>query len=160
MKKQFSALQYGLFLLGRRDRSIGSLQKKMKEKEYDPEEIKKAIDWLLQKKFLDDERFARNFIRQKMLAKPTGKQLLIFKLKSEYISEEIIEKVLDEIDEATEFEGALSLGQKWLKKKSNQDKNIWGKLGQHLAGRGYSYDIIKKVIGELDDQSDNQTVDN
>lgn len=149
MKKQFSALQYGLFLLGRRDRSVGSLQKKMKDKGHDSDEIKKAINWLKEKKFLDDERFTKNFIRQKMSAKPVGKQLLKFKLKSEFVPIEIIEKTLEEIDEIIEYKEALELSQKWLEKKSSQDKNIWGKLGQHLVGRGYDYDIIKRVVEEL-----------
>lgn len=145
MKKKLKPLQYAFWLLKLRDRSVGEMEEKMKSKEYSSQEIKETIDFLIAKNFLDDERFARNFVRFKKSLKPTGKYYLQNKLRQKKIDNEIIEKVLGEnIDESEEVEEAAN---NWLRKnKKVPQKKLYEKLSRYLVSRGFSWEIVKEVV--------------
>jgi len=145
--KKLKSLEYAFFLLKLRDRSIGELREKMERKEYPSKEISETIDFLIAKNFLDDERFARNFVRFKKSLKPTGKYYLQNKLRQKKIDNDIIEKVLGEnSDQAEEVEDAAD---RWLAKNKKVPKEkIYEKLSRYLVSRGFSWEIVKEVVEE------------
>jgi regulatory protein len=137
-----------------RDRTIAEIRDKMKQKEYLPEEIEKTVNTLIEKNFLDDERFVINFIRSREDSLRSGKRKIITKLYTLGVPKEIIQNHTSDIEPENEFEKALELGQKWLVRKRNSSRqgsndNLYQKLGAHLVGKGYEIDIVKKVLGEL-----------
>ena len=139
-------LNYALWLLGRRDRSIGEIKEKLILKEYSLEEVKKTIDFLCKNNFLNDERFAKNFIRNQLLIKPLGEYQLRMRLRRKFIQEDIIEKILNEseLDEKKQVNIAFS---RWIRVNKNKEKK-YEKVSRHLIGRGFSWDIIKTVLEE------------
>lgn len=149
-----SALNYALWLLGRRDRTIGEVKEKLLKKEYPQKEITETIEFLVEKKFLDDERFAKNYIRNQLSIKPLGKYQLKIKLKKKLVPEEIIESATSEIDESVERRLAEEAAQKWkirkykvLSIRYQGDKNkIRNALLGYLTGRGFNYENIKEII--------------
>jgi len=146
-KRKLKPLEYAFWLLKLQDRSIGGLREKMERKEYSSQEIKETIDFLIAKNFLDDERFARNFVRFKKSLKPTGKYYLQNKLRQKKIDNDIIEKVLGEnSDQAEEVEDAAD---RWLAKNKKVPKEkIYEKLSRYLVSRGFSWEIVKEVVEE------------
>lgn len=148
--KQLTPKGYALFLLKLRDRSVGEIVKKMREKGFSEEDTEEAVSFLLDKSFLDDERFARNLIRQRMMMKPEGKYLLRQKLKAKFISDAIIEMTLSEIGDDSERDSAREVGKKWLlshQRVSKEDR--WKKLGAFLMRRGYDYEKVKSILDEI-----------
>lgn len=63
MKTKSTALQYLVYLLSRRDYSEFELRQKLKQKEYDADEIEQAIEKVQAQQWQSDERFCRHFIR-------------------------------------------------------------------------------------------------
>jgi regulatory protein len=140
----YTPLNYALWLISRRDRSIGEIQTKMREKKFENEEIKQTISQLKKLNFLDDSKFAKHFISNQISIKPLGKYQLKQKLKRKFVSDEIIEKALDDsnLNESELVEEALK---KWLKVNNSKD-NKYEKISRHLISRGFDWEIVKNVI--------------
>ncbi|MFA7244191.1 MAG: regulatory protein RecX [Patescibacteria group bacterium] len=149
MKKIDSPLNYALYLLELRDRSIFEVRNKLKLKEFPENEIEETIQFLIQKKFLDDEKFAKNMVRSKSLS-GEGKQKIKVRLIKAHISSGLIEDVLSNIDSDLEYKNALEIGQKILDRNKDTDR---GRLYQKILGslyrKGYDFDLAKKVFNEL-----------
>ena len=59
-----------------------------------------------------------------------------------------IMKIFEIVDK--EFENALYLGKKRYDRLKNEDpRKAYQKIGNHLAYKGFNYDIIKKVLNKL-----------
>ncbi|MCX6810428.1 MAG: regulatory protein RecX [Candidatus Berkelbacteria bacterium] len=145
--KKLKILEYAFYLLELRDRSIGEMEEKFRRKEFDPKEIAETMKFLIDKNFLDDEKFAANFVRFKKSIKPVGKYYLQQKLVAKKIPKEIIEKTLAEnIDEASEI---AELADRWLTKNTKVPKEkIYQKLTRHLLSRGFEWEKVREVIAE------------
>ena len=144
-----SALKYALYLLEMRDRSEAEIRKKMTEKEYLAEEIDKTILWLKDKKFIDDERFVDNYLKLQAGIGKSGRYKIKFKLQNLGIDRELIEEKLAGIDPDIEFDQAHTLTEKWLARKEIPKEKKYEKVGRFLAGRGYSLDIVHKVLNSI-----------
>ena len=145
-------LNYALWLLGRRDRSVGEIQTKMREKKFEENEIEETIKQLKKLNFLDDAKFAKHYISNQLIIKPLGKYQLKQKLKRKFIPDEIIEKAMIEIGPDREMELAREAALKYQKSKikdQNDKLKFKEKLGRHLISRGFDWEIVKKVIENL-----------
>ncbi len=140
-------LEYAFYLLKSRDRSIGEMEGKLRRKEFSDEEISQTLKFLTQKNFLDDEKFAANFVRFKKTIKPVGKYYLQNKLLEKKIPKEIIEKTLVEnADLPSEIE---ELADRWLRKNIKiPPEKIYGKLSRHLLSRGFEWEKVRDVVTE------------
>lgn len=145
---KYSALNYALRLLQKQDRSVGSLRQKMAEKKFDQIDIDQTIKKLIDKKFIDDERFAKNFIKSKKLYQHLGNRRLRFELKKKLISDKLANKLLKDESTESELEIAQEAAEKWLRIKGDKE-NAREKLFRHLASKGFDYGIIKEVIDNL-----------
>lgn len=139
-----STLNYALWLLGRRDRSIGEIKEKLSGKEYGQDEINSTITFLTEKNFLSDERFARHYIQNQINIKPLGKYALKMKLQKKLVPQDIIEQVLEE-SEIDEAELASVSFERWIKKNHNKDKK-YEKVCRHLLSRGFNWETVKEII--------------
>ena len=78
------------------------------------------------------------------------KNTLNLNLYNKGIDKNIIETAIDDIDTDKEFENALYLGKKRYERLKNEDpRKAYQKIGNHLAYKGFNYDIIKKVLNKL-----------
>ena len=108
-----------------------------------------VVHKLKQQKFLNDEEFAKMWVRSRTSYKPKGERLVRIELKQKGISQEII----DEVFESSEFrvQNDLELAVEMLEKKKNKYEGMerqerFNKAGSMLARRGYDLDVIKKAI--------------
>lgn len=147
MKKKLKPLEYAFWLLKLRDRSVGEMQEKLQRKEFEEKEIAQTMAFLIEKDFLNDERFARNFVRFKKSLKPTGKYYLQNKLHQKKIDKDITLKVLSEnIDDADEISEAAD---RWLSHHKNITKEkLYEKLSRHLLSRGFEWEKVREVIAK------------
>ena len=140
----YTPLNYALWLLGRRDRSVGEIQTKMREKKFEEIEIEETIKQLKKLEFLDDAKFAKHYISNQVAIKPLGKYQLKQKLRRKLVSEEIIEKALTDssMNEEELIEIALK---RWLRVNESKDKK-YEKVSRHLMSRGFDWEVVKNVI--------------
>ncbi len=94
-----AARKKSLDLLARRDHARGELRIKLMQRDFDPEAVEQALDWIDFKGYLNDEQFARRWIKERLRKHPEGPMALEAGLKSKGIDTGIIRKVLGELGE-------------------------------------------------------------
>jgi regulatory protein len=98
----------------------------------------------------NDEEFARQLVNEKIKRKPVGKRVLKQKLFEKGISKEITRSTLDKkFSEIDENELASESLGKYLPKINDLEKPVQRKKAfDHLARKGFDFDVIKDVIRE------------
>lgn len=90
------ARQKALAVLKRADQSEKELRRKLKQSEYPEEIIERTIAYVYSYHYLDDERYAGNYIRYKSATK--SRRQLVNELHQKGIAKEIIDAALREAD--------------------------------------------------------------
>ena len=141
------ALKY----LGYKMRSKKQVIKKLEELDFPQNVINKVIKILEKYNYINDEEFAKAFIKDKMNLKGYGTFKISYDLKMLGIDEDIFKKYLYSEEFVKEEEKATSLLLKRLKGISieNIDYKEKQKLYAYLARRGFSYDSINKAFNNL-----------
>ncbi len=146
MRKE--CLQHAGKLLQSRDYSERRLYEKLAERMY-PERICEAvIEDLKAAKYLDDERFARQFISYHM--KDRSLSRIRMDLQKKGISPELADAVLEEFRGEEAAEEELLQIRKYMEKKhfdaSSADWNEKQKMMAFLYRKGYSSERIREAI--------------
>jgi len=128
-----------LHFLKFRPRSVFEITQKLKSKKFPEAEIKKVIQALKTNKLLDDTEFAKMWVRDRNLLKPSGAFLLKMELRKLGISDGDIENALKDQDE----EG---LAKKAIESKNRLKNADFNKKAAFLQRRGFSTSIIYQII--------------
>ncbi len=147
---------YALKLLSFRPRSIKEITEKLlyfsSKRHISSKLIEKLLEELIDSNFLNDEDFAKWWLEQRQTFRPKGYFALQSELLQKGITRDIIEKVIkkNEREGQGEFNIALKIAQKkfsFLSKKSKEEQKK--KISEFLARRGFSWEIIYKVVDSL-----------
>ena len=138
-----------LNILSKADQS----EKKIREKLHDDFEestIDKVIEFLKRNKFIDDNLLAQKIVNTNLNLNKCGKNRIKQNLYNKGLDAFSIIEAMSEIDSDIEFENAMHLAKKRYERVKNEDsRKIYQKLSQHLAYKGFDYDIIKRVLNKL-----------
>lgn len=153
-EEQNKVINHALKLLSYRQRSEKEIYDKLKEKGYDLDKIDNAIQYCIERNYINDKVFAETFIRDKMNINKLGSQRIKYELIGKGVSKDIIDQVLTP-DYDVELEMAMELALKKMPSYKNDDYNaIYRKLGGYLQRRGYSFDIVRQVMNKVVDKDD------
>lgn len=125
---------------------------KMKRWELSDEAIARNMEYLTKNKYIDDARFARFFINDKIKYNKWGRKKVEQALWMKHIPKELSDPVFDEIEDDLYLETLRPMLQnkyKSIKAKNDYERSM--KLIRFALGRGYSMDIIHKCIDNLED---------
>lgn len=150
-----SALSKMMALCSRGEKSIFDIQEKLRGWNIAEQDIESVINDLIKEKFLDQERFCRAYVRDKMRFNQWGKIKIKFMLSSKNISKELIDKNLAEID-GDEYFGIVKnvLNVKLRGKAIPEDYNQKMKIVASLSRKGFETDIIFDALKEIEKASD------
>lgn len=126
------------------------IRDKLKQKGYEEKQINNSIDFLKEYNFINDNTYAKAFIKDKLSFK--GSQKIKYDLMKKGIAKDIIEENLIKVDKNEEKEVALNVGRKKyesIRRKESDNYKLSGKLYRFLISRGYAYDIVKDVVKEI-----------
>ncbi|OAA92646.1 recombination regulator RecX [Clostridium coskatii] len=126
------------------------IKDKLAQKQYDENAISRTIKFLKEYKFVDDDKFTELYIKEKIYSQ--GKNKIRYSLIKKGISEDIISKKLDLIDEEQEEKAAFNIAQKKyavLIKSENNIRKVYEKLGNYLARSGYSFEKARAVSDKV-----------
>ena len=118
--------------------------------EIQEEDIKKIMSFLLEHKFIDDERFARIYTEDKFRFNHWGKQKITMMLRQKGISQDIIDEALSIIPTDNYTEHCMELLQQKYRTLTEQDPyKLKAKLTCFAVGRGFDYDTVSKCLFQL-----------
>lgn len=130
------------------------MRDKMKRWEIDETVQNRIIDRLVKERFIDNERYARAFVKDKIRYNKWGRRKVQQALWMKRIDNDIQQRVLDEIDDK-EYLDVLRplLKQKRKSTKAANDYELNQKLVRFALGRGFTFDIIRQCL-EVDEEMD------
>ncbi|MBU2541385.1 MAG: recombination regulator RecX [Candidatus Omnitrophica bacterium] len=143
------AKNYVFRLLAYRNRSQKEIRDKLYRRKYSSQTIKKVISRLESLGYVDDARFAREWIDFR-LKSSFGLKKIILELRQKGIGEDILKLILQQVRfKDSESDVLASLTNKKMRSLRKQEKDgikVKGKLYRYLLGRGFSSGDIITVL--------------
>lgn len=128
-------------------------EKKIREKlveDFEEDVIDQVIDFLKKYNFINDNELASRIVNTNVNLNKYGKNKIKQNLYNKGIERSAIDEAISNIDQDAEFENALHLAEKRYARVKNEDpKKAYAKISNHLAYKGFSYDIIKRVLNKI-----------
>ncbi len=117
----------------------------------DEDQQTRVLQRLVKERFVDDERYARAFVLDKVVYNKWGRRKVEQALRQKHIAEDIRQLVLEEVEDDTYLDILVPLlkqKRKSIKAASDYERNQ--KLIRFALGRGFTYDMIEKALGNLE----------
>ena len=140
-------------LCARSEHCQHEMLEKMRKWEMSDEAQARVMQRLIQERYVDDERYARAFVNDKIRYNKWGRRKVEQALWTKRISDDIRTAVLAEVDD----EQYLSVLRPLLKQKRRSikaasDYELNQKLVKFALSRGFTYDIIRQCVdGDVDE---------
>ncbi|MCU4162442.1 regulatory protein RecX [Carboxylicivirga caseinilyticus] len=144
------ALYKAAALCSQQERCVSEIRKKLVNWEVSDEETNKAIQFLIEEKYINEQRFAEFYVRDKFRFNGWGKIKIKYHLKQKEIANSDIENALAEINSSDYFSKLAELLQGKLKQIKNKD--VWqtkAALARFGQSRGFEPHLIFQCIDEI-----------
>lgn len=137
------AYHHALRLLSYRPRSQVEIKRRLGQKGYAPEVVGAALLRLADKRYVDDEAFARYWLEQRQRNRPRGVRAIGYELRQKGVDHDTINQVLHDVDEEASawaaIEGKLS---RW---QGLDETAFRKKVMGFLSRRGFNYAVVRGV---------------
>ena len=137
-------------LCSKSEKCMSDIRKKLFDWHVELEEHDAVIDALVENKYIDEERFATYFVRDKHRFNGWGRVKIRHHLSQKKIPSYLIEQAFEEIKESAYMEmlsHALEVKNRSVKAENTYERRV--KLMRFAAGRGYTPDEISKALEDL-----------
>ena len=142
-------------LCSRAEHCTSEMIEKMRRWGVNEDQQKRIIAYLVLHKYVDDERYCRFFVRDKMRYNRWGRRKIEQALYVKRVPRDIYAPILDEleVDEYVEtLRSLLESKRRTLKTSTAYERNQ--KLIKFALGRGFEMDVIKKCIDDVDEYAE------
>ena len=130
-------------------RSIKEIKDYLTKKENNSEIIDKVCDKLLKNNYLDDERFTKAFIKDKLNFTTMGDYKIKKELEKLGVDSFIIENNISQISSSVLEERMTKIIDKDIRtNKKYSGINLKNKIYNHLLSSGYSVDLVIAVLNK------------
>ncbi|MBQ5454922.1 MAG: RecX family transcriptional regulator [Prevotella sp.] len=154
MKKKEEIQQAKLAALcAKGEHCSGEMLNKMRLWGLDEEAQASIMSKLVAGKYIDDERYCRFFVNDKIKYNKWGRRKIEQALWQKQMDDSISQKILDEIDDSDYLQvlkPLLKSKEKSIKANSDYERKI--KLMKFAIGRGFTMNLIRQCIDGIDDE--------
>lgn len=129
---------------------VKDVKDKLKTYDITEEEKNKILDYLLDNRFVNDERFAKSFVRGKVNQSGWGMNKIRFHLIQKGIDKELIDEALGQTDEETYRQRLIDILKakaKTVKAASDFEKKR--KLAAYAMQKGFEGSLVWEVLKEF-----------
>ena len=148
MEKQAKNVAY--YWVDQAEKSRKELFDKIKNKGITDDIANELLDKMEELDYVNDTRFAENFVYSKQQYDKLGKRAISFKLKTKGVAQDIIDTVLaDVVDEDEEENARLLIERKLFGTRNLDDQKRLTRLASLLARKGYSTSMAFRLVKEL-----------
>jgi len=133
------------------DRCKKEVYKKLDELLPDITEQDIIIDYLIEEKYLDEDRYTRSIVRGKFYHKHWGKIKITHWLKQKDIDSTTIETVIEQEIKDEDYKQKVFdlITSKWKTTKGNSDFEIKQKVLSSLYQKGYDSSLVLDVLDDF-----------
>ncbi|MCI8854613.1 MAG: regulatory protein RecX [Lachnospiraceae bacterium] len=151
MDERKRAKHRALYLLERMDRTEQELRRKLQQN-YPPDVVEEALEYVKSYHYIDDLRYAKNYIACKSQVK-SRRQIEQELLMKKGISREILEQAYGESEEQDE----VLLIRRWMEKKKmdpcTADRAELQKFYLFLSRRGFRSEDIRRALFRISEET-------
>jgi len=123
-------------------KTLSTRDKKGEKREgYSPALTERVFERLVEKGYINDEKFARWWVENRNVTKGSSMRKLTAELRAKGVASDVIEQVVGEVARSDEDELAKVIAKKRAHYVDDQ------KFMQYLARQGFNYDDIKAALG-------------
>ena len=144
-----SALRAALYILTRSAKTEKEIKKRLKEKQHPEKAINSALEYLKEIGYINDESYSESFIRSSKDVAGISKRTLYYKLANKGVDNVTIQQKLEEA-EIDDYASAMKAAQKKAASIKGDKRERASKLLGFLYRKGYSMDVCRKIITDLD----------
>ena len=119
-------------------------------------EAHEIVDFLVEQKFVDEDRYTEAFVKDKLRFNKWGRVKIAYMLHSQNIDKNIILDVFSGIDETEYCRILFEELKKKYKTINGKPIEIRKKLFCFATGRGFESDIVHNTISKIVDREDNE----
>ncbi len=152
--KQLSRAKNAAYrLLTIRPRSSAEVKKKLKDKGFDNSVADAVLAELTRLEYVNDRHFAHQWAAARVRLQGFGRHRIERELRQKGIGRDILAEALDSVvSEDTERKTAQEVAHKKLKTLQSVDRETRRRrLAGFLERKGYSYDVIRAILTDMDD---------
>ena len=133
------------------ERCVKDVRDKLKTYDLPQEDRDKILDYLLDNRFVNDERFAKSFVRGKVNQSGWGLNKIRFHLMQKGIAKDLIDEALRQTDEDLYRQRLIDiLKTKSKTVKAENDFEKKRKLAAYAMQKGFEGTLVWEVLKELD----------
>ncbi len=137
-------------LCSKSEKCVSDIRKKLYDWHVEEEEHEVVIETLIENKYIDEERFAEYYVRDKFRFNGWGKIKIRHHLNQKKIPSYCIEKAISAINKEEYIHNLLkALNGKNKTIKTSDEFERRQKLMRFAAGRGYTLDEINQALDEI-----------
>ena len=133
------------------ERCVKDVRDKLKTYDIPQEERDKILEYLLDNRFVNDERFAKSFVKGKVNQSGWGLNKIRFHLMRKGIDKELIDEALGQTDEEVyrqRLADILMTKAKTVKADSDYERRR--KLAAYAMQKGFEGSLVWEVVKDLD----------
>ena len=132
------------------ERCVKDVRDKLKTFDVPEEEKTKILDYLLDNRFVNDERFAKSFVRGKINQSGWGVNKIRFHLIQKGIDKDVIDEALGQTDNEVYRQRLIDILKTKSKTiKANSDFEKKRKLAAYAMQKGFEGNLIWEVLKDL-----------
>lgn len=142
-----------LRILGARAHSCAEVRQKLTQRGFPAEIAERTVIAIRNLGYLDDEQFARDYVRYK--GGQLGRNRLVQELSAKGVAKNIQDRVLAQVDEAEEAEKVHALVEKRLVGMAGLPRETQiRRLTGYLVRRGFPMNLVMRAVNEAIDQKE------
>lgn len=131
------------------------MTEKMHKWQISDEAQARIMQHLVEERYIDDERFCRYFVKDKIRYNKWGRRKVEQALWAKHIDSDISKAILDEVDD----EEYINILRPMIKSRRKQMKDMSeyeanARLMRWAIGRGFTFDIIRQCIDGVEEMED------
>ncbi|HEX8084650.1 MAG TPA: RecX family transcriptional regulator [Solirubrobacteraceae bacterium] len=142
-----AAIDCSFRFLGRRDRTVAEIRTQLARREFDASTIDAAVAQLVEQGYVDDARYARRFVEDRVTLDGWGSDRIERRLVQLGVEREHISAALRGRDFGTELDAAIALLRRRWREPPATDRERDRALG-FLVRKGYDLELAYDAIRE------------
>ena len=137
-----TALDAGLRLLGRRAHSRAELGRKLGRRGYTEDEVRSAVDRLVELGYLDDRAFAEGHVRRRQVG--LGPRALSAELSARGVDRQLADGALEGFDDEAQLASATNLAERLYGRRPHAGyREMLDAIGPKLLRRGFPSSVAR-----------------
>ncbi|MDD6045471.1 MAG: regulatory protein RecX [Clostridia bacterium] len=150
-----SALDCAFDYLAAKARTVREVEDKLDSLDYGDYEVYAAVERLKELGYLNDEKYATDFVNSRLATKPVSRRKLREQLYSHHINREDIDIAMSLVTDDIERKNAAEVAEKYYRQFDGLEEDERKKRTmRRLMGRGYDFalvrDSVEAVIGQVE----------